>query len=236
MFKFNRLPKRQLFIFIFLIFAGLWFFVSLPGDVRIIDNNQAQLELLTNWSQGNVVALIRHTDRCDRSDDPCLEAGKKEGITVNGKKKAQTIAQGIEKLLALNDIDIYNSPVKRTVQTANVIFKGKSIKQDWLRTDCKHNFLNKIINHKHHGKNMILVTHATCMADMEQAGSRIIKNKIKNNQSYGIAYFFIINKKDQTAKMIGYINPEDWPLLSIIQKSVLIPASRKPALKRQKSQ
>ncbi len=207
--------KNQLFIFVILIFSGLWFFVSSPVDVRIIDDNQTQVKLLENWSQGNVVALIRHTERCDRSDEPCLETGKKVGITVKGGKKAQEIAQGIKNLLPINNADIYNSPVKRTQQTANIIFNGKSVEQDWLRKDCKNNLLNKIIDHKHNGKNMILVTHATCMADIEQEGKDFIKNNIKNNQSYGISYFFIINKKEERqADMLGYINPEDWPLLS----------------------
>jgi len=206
--------KSQILIFVILIFSGLWFFMSSPVDVRIIDNNQTQAKLLANWSQGNVVALIRHTERCDRSDEPCLEAGKKVGITVRGEKKAQEVAQGIENLLPINNTDIYNSPVKRTKQTAYIIFNGKSIEQDWLRKDCKNNFLNKIIDHKHNDKNMILVTHATCMADMKLEGKDFIKNNIKNNQSYGISYFFIINKKERQAYMLGYINPEDWPLLS----------------------
>ena len=212
--KYYSFNLLYLILFLSLLVFFLWSFFSQNHDVQIIKNKQKSFELLTHWSKGNIVMLIRHTDRCDRSDSPCLEAGKMEGITIDGKKKAQKIALGIKNSLPLIDTDIYNSPVKRTKQTAHIIFNDKSIEQDWLRKNCKNDFLNKIINHKHNGKNMILVTHATCMAEINSKGKLLINNYIKNDQSYGIAYFFVINKKDRQAYILGYINPEGWSLLN----------------------
>ncbi len=33
-------------------------------------------EFLDIWRAGNMVALIRHTERCDHSDNPCLDGDR----------------------------------------------------------------------------------------------------------------------------------------------------------------
>ncbi len=181
------------------------------NDIRIIDDKKTQFDFLTHWKQGNIALLIRHAERCDRSDEPCVNSEVKEGITVKGKEAAIEMGQNMQFLLPNNNSEIYNSPVQRTEQTAQYLFNGRSVTQSWLRKDCKKGLLNKVISHKSEGKNLILVSHATCFKSLGvKEGQKIIQSDITNNQTYGTTYVLSIDKKNNQAYMLGYISPEDW--------------------------
>ena len=66
---------------------------------------------LQAWRAGDVVALIRHTERCDYSDNPCFDGD--EGITVVGRDMAEQLGIFFAELPDVNQ-HIFTSPVKRT--------------------------------------------------------------------------------------------------------------------------
>ena len=103
--------------------------------------SKSLLDLEAHWAAGNVVSLVRHTERCDRSDGPCVDG--KDGITVFGKVEAIKIGKAYEKL-PKHDTTNYNSPTKRTKQSADFMFPGKSVDKKWLRDGCKENLLEDI--------------------------------------------------------------------------------------------
>lgn len=213
-----RSSRTYYFLFIVLIlsvFSGAVYFLLLPKNTRIIENKEAVFNLLTHWNQGNVVVLIRHAERCDRSDTPCVLLDKKEGITQNGKKMAIKLGQDMQFLWQKDNVVIYHSPVTRTKQTAEFMFNGRSIEKTWLRKDCKKELLNNIFENKPVDKNMILVTHATCIDKLGvKQGHRFIHDDILNDDTYGIAFFLAVNKKEHQAYMLGYLKPQDWKYLS----------------------
>ena len=48
---------------------------NLDSYKKLIDSGLSE-----HWESGNVIFLIRHEERCDRSNNPCL--GPDEGITA----------------------------------------------------------------------------------------------------------------------------------------------------------
>lgn len=166
------------------------------------------LNLEDQWAQGNVVSLIRHTERCDRSDNPCLDGT--DGITTLGKAEAIKIGKAYEKL-PKQDLVIYNSPQKRAQQSANFMFPGKSVDTMLLGNSCKENLLDDIVKYKEYAKNMILVTHSTCIELLGiQQGDKLVKMDIHGTETYGASFFLTINKEKDNARFLGYLSADDW--------------------------
>ncbi len=84
----NISTKLQYFYIslLFIIFAGVFFFPKEETPNLLENNGKGVFDLSAHWSQGTIVAIIRHVERCDRSENQCLEG--KTGITVVGKKMA----------------------------------------------------------------------------------------------------------------------------------------------------
>lgn len=190
--------------------AGLWGHLKPQKTEHILENNKKNVfNLLAHWSQGNIVAIIRHAERCDRSDNKCLDGQR--GITVPGKEMALKLGNDFKELLPLSKADIYNSPVKRTKQTAAFMFGSDSSDKLWLRKGCKNNLYNDIFDHKEEGKNMILITHATCMSKLgESVNNKLIQMDIENKNTYGITIFIAVKKYTKQAYVLGYLYPNDW--------------------------
>jgi phosphohistidine phosphatase SixA len=170
--------------------------------------SKSLLDLEAHWAAGNVVSLVRHTERCDRSDGPCVDG--KDGITVLGKVEAIKIGKAYEKL-PKHDTTNYNSPTKRTKQSADFMFPGKSVDKKWLRDGCKENLLEDIFKYKEEAKNLILVTHNTCIDTLgEHQGDKLIKIDLKADDTYGGSYFLVINKEKNKAYFLGYLLAGDW--------------------------
>ena len=173
--------------------------------------SKSLLDLEAHWAQGNVVSLIRHTERCDRSDGPCFDG--KDGITVFGKEQAIKIGNAYAKL-PKQDIIIYNSPLKRTKQSADLMFPGKSSDKKWLRDGCKENLLDDIFKYKEETKNLILVTHDTCIDPLgEQQEDKLIKMDLNPEDTYGASFFLAINKEQSKAFFLGYLLADHWEQL-----------------------
>jgi len=210
----KQAKKHCIYIILIVIVLVGVFFLPREETPNLLENNgKGAFDLSAHWSQGNIVALIRHVERCDQSENQCLEG--KTGITMVGKKMALKLGEDFKTLLDLDNATIYNSPVKRTTQTAKLIFGNLSIDKKWLGAgDCRENLLKNILKYKEDGKNLILITHSTCIATLHEAeGDRLIKMGIRNKKTYGATFFLAINRHGKHVFYLGYLHPEDWAQL-----------------------
>lgn len=172
-------------------------------------NGIAVFNLSAHWAQGNIVALVRHAERCDHSDNQCLDGDT--GITIIGKDISLKIGSNFEDFLPTDHALIYNSPLKRTSQTAQFMFNGASISQAWLHDNCKARFLEDIIEHKKDGTNMILVTHSTCINGLRTLlNNKLIPIAAGADENYAVTIFLTISKADRKAYVLGYVDANDW--------------------------
>ena len=58
-------------------------------------DSKGMFDLEAHWAQGNVVSLVRHTERCDRSDNQCFDGT--DGITALGKAEAIKLGKAYGK-------------------------------------------------------------------------------------------------------------------------------------------
>ena len=169
-------------------------------------------ESLSAWSNNEVVILIRHTERCDRSNNTCLDG--EDGITVKGKQFAQDIGSNLSRISKPQEITRYNSPAKRAHQTANFIFNGYTNDQIWLRKGCAKSLYKNILSHKQISKNLILVTHSTCIKELSDIkGKRMLNINFENPNTYGIAVFLKTDSKSEDIQVLGVLFVEQWPEL-----------------------
>ena len=177
----------------------------------LIKGSKGLFDLEAHWAKGNVALLVRHTERCDRSGSPCFDGT--DGITVLGKAEAIKIGKALGKLLK-QEADIYNSPLKRTQQTANFMFPGKSVDKEWLRDGCEENLLDDIFKYKKEAKNLILVTHNKCIESLgEHQGNKLINMDIKVDDTYGGSFFLAVDKEKNNAYFLGYLSADSWEKL-----------------------
>ena len=156
--------------------------------------------LLSGWAKGDLIVLVRHVERCDHSKAACLSGN--DGITDRSRSVAVSVGAQFEQL-GLEKADIYNSPMIRTAQTAGYMFNKVSANEDWL-ISCKGTMLRDALAHKVAGRNLILVTHSECMAQIEK------DLKLPTaSLGYG-ASLFISAATPQTPKMLGFIEASDW--------------------------
>ena len=197
-----------IFVAIAVTMAFLVMFPQKETESLLSNNAKGLFDLEAHWKLGNVVALIRHAERCDRSETECFDG--KDGITVLGVEEAIEVGSAYNNLLEHPAI-IYNSPVKRTDQTAEFMFGEKSSDQKWLRDGCKDNLLNDIFDKKEDGKNLILITHSTCIDALgEKEGKKIIELEIHEEETYSASFFLAIDKEEQRIHVLGYMFAEDW--------------------------
>jgi phosphohistidine phosphatase SixA len=161
--------------------------------------------LQAGWDRGEMIVLVRHVERCDHSKAACLSGN--DGITERSRNVAAGVGAGFEHL-GLDHADIYNSPMMRTVQTAGYMFNKFATGEDWL-ISCKGRMLQDALAHKVPGRNLILVTHSECMADLEKT----LKVPV-TTPGYGAA-LFVAAGQPATAKVLGLIEASDWRSVSL---------------------
>ena len=172
------------------------------------NDKKGVVDLLDHWEKGNIVSLIRHTERCDQSSAPCLIGEK--GITIFGKEAALKLGEDFKKLPDQKTI-YYHSPVKRTAQTAHFMFGALSVEQNWLREDCRENLYRDIFKHKEEGKNLVLITHSRCMDPLgEKEGNDLVNMDIHDKKTYGISIFMVVDKGAKRINVRGYLYSSDW--------------------------
>ncbi|RON52418.1 histidine phosphatase family protein [Pseudomonas frederiksbergensis] len=171
-----------------------------PADLGSA-NAQTHAELLQHWRAGDVVVLVRHAERCDRSSNPCL--GPADGITQLGSQSASAVGQGFVRL-GMAQTDVFASPVTRTEQTAHYMFGKEATNQEWLAS-CGKTLRDDVIAHKVAHRNTVLVTHSGCISDFEvQTGFKHAKAS-----EYSSSLFASIGTDGQL-KVLGVLNADDW--------------------------
>ena len=156
--------------------------------------------LMADWAKGDVIVLVRHVERCDHSSAVCLKGN--DGITERSRRVAANVGGQFQRL-GLSKADIYNSPLVRTAQTASFMFSKADVGEDWL-INCKGTMLRDALAHKVAGRNLVLVTHSECMAQLEKA-----LKLPTSTLGYG-ASLFISAPTPQSTHMLGFIEASDW--------------------------
>lgn len=160
--------------------------------------------LVSRWQAGEVVALVRHAERCDQSSNPCL--GPADGITRIGSAAATAVGQGFMQL-GMAQTDVLSSPATRTAQTSHYMFGKDAVTQDWL-VSCGKTLRDDVVAHKQAHRNLVLVTHSGCISDFEaQTGF-----EHATTSEYGSALFVHI-AADGQPQVLGIVNATDWQTL-----------------------
>lgn len=158
--------------------------------------------LYAHWKQGDVVVMIRHAERCDRSTNPCMADA--QGITLKGSEEALAVGAGLKRL-GLVDARMITSPRMRTQQTADLI-SGHAVANEAWPNDCNGNFKNAVQAHKVKGENMILITHSGCIDQFERKLGVPFNER---SSAYAEAVFVQVDGT-HTPKILGSLNARQW--------------------------
>ncbi|GCV07077.1 lipopolysaccharide core heptose(II)-phosphate phosphatase [Escherichia coli] len=104
------------------------------------------------------IFLIRHGERCDRSDNICLSDQK--GITVEGAKKAQQYGEFFNKYFQQHSV--YTTNTLRTIQTANFFSEAK--KNIIPHSSTFDEALENIKKVSENNKITVIFTHNHCLS------------------------------------------------------------------------
>lgn len=165
-----------------------------PGSSKSISTLRA------HWAVGGIVALVRHMERCDRSTAPCLDGA--DGITARGKEAA-AVEGAIFEQLGVQNSEVFTSPTTRTRQTARYMFSQTVAEQQWLG-NCDELMFGEISQHKTQGRNLILVTHSTCIEKIQKE----IGVRPPRKPAYGSITFISLDGKTNTPTAAEYMEVE----------------------------
>ncbi len=183
------------------LLTGLLAWPVSPQDLSTA-NRLLTSGLLANWRDGNLVVLVRHEERCDRSSNPCF--GPADGLTINGTQQAVEIGKAF-KILGMEGTDVFSSPTTRTAQTSLFMF-GKTELSPSPLSICGDAMGEEILSHKQPGHNFLLITHSACISDIE----RDLGFPHAKSTEYGSALFVKVLGNGKL-KAVGIINSGDWP-------------------------
>ena len=158
--------------------------------------------LYAEWTKGAVIVLIRHAERCDRSENTCL--GDPAGITVAGSEAAVEVGSAMQRL-GLDNADVLASPEVRTQQTAHFLFGKAVAAQQWIKT-CDHAFPGNLYDHKTPGTNLVLVTHSGCIDHLER---QLNVPGGERSSQYASALFVSVGRNGK-ARILGQMNADQW--------------------------
>jgi phosphohistidine phosphatase SixA len=181
--------------------AAFMLWPRLPIDLGRGDN-VLQAGLYAHWQAGEVVALVRHAERCDRAPGPCL--AEADGITVAGDGVARQLRSAFGSL-GLARTDVFSSPLTRTVQTADTMLDQQARIAPWLR-NCKDTIAEQLRLHKADGRNLVASTHNTCMNELITELGFSDANEVE----YASTLFATLGK-DGKLHLLGFIDPQQWP-------------------------
>lgn len=197
----KRLPALWLgaaIITLLLACALLW--QASPRDLGIGDRLLAS-KVLPLWRDGELIVLVRHEERCDRSTNPCL--GPAEGLTINGSQQADNLGKAF-KTLGMDASDVLASPAIRTAQTARFMF-GRADVTAGQQAICGAAMGEELLSHKQPGRNLVFITHSGCIADFETS----LGFPRAAFPEYGSALFVQVLGSGKF-KALGIVNNRDW--------------------------
>ncbi len=185
------------------VMAAVW--LIHPGYAVDLSRGQhlSEAALLQRWKQGDVVVLVRHAERCDRSSNACLADAS--GITIEGSDAASEVGVAF-KSLGMQQTDVFSSPLTRTQQTASFMFGKNIATQDWL-TGCKNTLEHDMLAHKTAHRNLLLVTHSTCINEL---GDELEHVTASYDAAYTSALFVAVDSKTGKPSLLGYMNADGW--------------------------
>ncbi|WP_455926461.1 lipopolysaccharide core heptose(II)-phosphate phosphatase PmrG [Pseudomonas putida] len=171
-----------------------------PADLGS-GNNASSVGLLQHWQAGDLVVLVRHAERCDRSGNPCL--GPADGITRLGSETATQLGLAL-KTLGMEHTDVLTSPTTRTAQTAQFMFDRNVPAPTWL-ADCDTALLQDVLAHKVPQRNLVTVTHSGCIGHVEKQ----LGYPHAAGAEYTSALFLTMDEHGK-ASIIGVMNVNGW--------------------------
>jgi phosphohistidine phosphatase SixA len=184
-----------------LLITGSLFWPSSPQDLGV-GNRLLSSQVLPLWRDGDLIVLVRHEERCDRSSNPCL--GPVEGLTINGSQHAEKLGKAF-KTLGMDGSDVLASPAIRTAQTLRFMF-GKNELTSGQQAVCGTAMGEELLSHKAPGRNLVFVTHSGCIADFETA----LGFPHAKFSEYGSALFVQVLANGKF-KALGIMKNQDWP-------------------------
>lgn len=196
--------KKTLFavLVIVLCVIAAYFLFRTPRLSNLAHSTPLELTRLKSaWINGDVIVLIRHAERCDQSSAPCLNAP--DGITTRGKDVAVGLGEQYQKL-GLDRTDVFTSPLTRTKQTATFMFNREIEDQEWLAS-CRNIMLQKSVETKRKGHNLILVTHSDCILKIEKN----LDSYSSENPSYASSLFILLGD-DKKPQAFGYVSAQSF--------------------------
>ncbi len=200
--------RRWLILAIVLMVTMTTGFIVWPVSPPILDLRHPRsaniVSLMDHWRQGDLVVLVRHGERCDRSSHECL--GLADGITRLGSEESQQLGRSFAQW-GLESTDIMHSPITRTVQTARFMFDTRSVSQQWL-ADCGKTMRDDVLSHKQARRNLILVTHSGCISDFEKQTG--FKHAAMSEYDSSL---FVQVMPDGKLNVLGTANIPDWPAI-----------------------
>lgn len=171
---------------------------NLNSNKKLIDSGLSEY-----WRNGNAILLIRHEERCDRSSNPCL--GPDGGITALGGERAKETSIHLKAHFDFDDSDIFTSPMTRTVQTSDFMLGKASLLSD-REAICGNDIVDKLLERKNSGRNLIVMTHNTCMKDLIRSSG----HRHSWSPEYGSLLLAKTTSKNEI-QIVGALNADDIP-------------------------
>lgn len=198
----EKLNHHRLSVSVILaISVALYVALQPPAVADLSEENRHYTgELLQAWEEGHIIVLLRHLERCDKHDLPCLT--DKQGITARAKHIGTELRDDFFQL-GLDKATIYNSPLLRTAETEALVFNDIGEDRDWL-INCQEDFLGDALSNKGPGRNLILVTHSRCIKRFQDA-----LGYAEEIPAYGSALFLSVADA-QNPKVLGFLDADDW--------------------------
>ncbi len=186
-------------------FSG-WFFTSTSLADLGMTGDRGKAELSRRWAQGDMVVLIRHAERCDRSGNPCM--ANLDGITKNGANAALAVGTGLQRL-GLQHARIIASPLTRTQQTADLISARAVPAQAWV-SECNSGFKDAVLANKKPQENLVLITHSGCIDQFER---KMGVRSADRDSEYTQAFFVQVDGR-HAPKILGSLDSAHWQNLT----------------------
>ena len=157
--------------------------------------------MLAEWQDGDLIVFVRHLERCSRVDVACMQ-DEPSGITQRSSTVGLHMrAQFAE--LGLSATDVYSSPLTRTSQTSTLLFAEPTASEDFLY-QCKESFVQDALAKKTPGRNLVLVTHSSCMDEVNESLAYA-----EVDYEYGAAIFLNVENATEH-NILGFIDTDDW--------------------------
>lgn len=180
----------------------VWITRGTPIVNLVSDSQMRSSGVYADWAKGEIIVLVRHAERCDRSNNPCLD--DPAGITVAGSEAAAQVGSGLQQL-GMDNAQVLSSGTVRTQQTAHFMFGKLATSEAWVE-QCTRRFAAETLAHKTPDRNLVLVTHSGCIDQLERqlgvpGGER--------SSGYAEAVFVSVGSNGKP-RILGKMNAPQW--------------------------